>query len=65
MDALIALVWDTEILVTLAILGYVLGFIFKNQIFLRLLVLIATIFYILYSTTIPKPPFGTRSMAAS
>ena len=33
MDALIALVWDTEILVTLAILGYVLGFIFKNQIF--------------------------------
>ena len=36
MDALIALVWDTEILVTLAILGYVLGFIFKNQIFLKL-----------------------------
>lgn len=65
MDALIAVVWDTEILVTLAILGYVLGFIFKNQIFLRLLVLIATIFYILYSTTIPKTPFGARSMAAS
>lgn len=56
MDALITLVWDTEILVTLAILGYVLGFVFKNQIFLRLLVLIATIFYILYYYYHPEEP---------
>lgn len=56
MDALIALVWDTETLVTLAILGYVLGFVFKNQIFLRLLVLIATIFYILYYYYHPDEP---------
>lgn len=56
MDALIDLVWDTETLVTLAILGYVLGFVFKSQIFLRLLVLIATIFYILYYYYHPDEP---------
>jgi len=56
MDDIIALVWNTESLVTLAILGYVLGFVFKNQIFLRLLVLAATVFYILYYYYHPTEP---------
>ncbi len=56
MDALIAKVWDTEILVTLAILGYVLGFLFKSQITLRLLVLAASLFYIAYYYYHPSEP---------
>lgn len=56
MDAFSQLVWTTETLVALAMLGYVLGFIFKNQIFLRLLVLFGTIFYILYYYHHPAEP---------
>lgn len=56
MDDVIALVWNTEILVTMAILGYVLGFMFKSQIILRLLVLAATVFYIAYYYYHPEEP---------
>lgn len=56
MDALIALAWDTEVLVTLAVLSYVLGFVFKSQIILRLLVLGGTLFYIAYYYYHPEAP---------
>lgn len=56
MDAIIALVWDTEVLVTLAVLSYVLGFVFKSQIILRLLVLGGTLFYIAYYYYHPEDP---------
>ena len=56
MDYLIALVWDTETLVTIAIVGYVLGFLFKSQITLRVLVLIASLFYIAYYYYHPTEP---------
>ena len=41
-------IFETSLLVHAATLTYVLGFAFRNQITLRLLVLIGTIFYILY-----------------
>ncbi|MEM7211228.1 MAG: cyclic nucleotide-binding domain-containing protein [Pseudomonadota bacterium] len=41
-------IFETSLLVHAATLTYVLGFAFRNQIILRLLVLIGTIFYILY-----------------
>lgn len=56
MDAVIALIWNTETLVTIAILGYVLGFLFKSQITLRLLVLAASLFYIAYYYYHPAEP---------
>lgn len=56
MDELFSLVWDTETLVIIAMLGYVLGFIFKDQIILRLLVLAGTLFYIAYYYVHPAEP---------
>ena len=56
MNELIAMVWDTETLVTIAILGYVLGFLFKSQITLRMLVLVASLFYIAYYYYHPAEP---------
>lgn len=40
--------FETSLLVHAATLTYVLGFIFRNQIMLRLLVLVGTVMYILY-----------------
>ncbi len=56
MNELIAMVWDTETLVTIAIVGYVLGFLFKSQITLRMLVLVASLFYIAYYYYHPAEP---------
>ena len=56
MTDLIDTIWDTETLVILAILGYVLGFVLKSQIILRLLVLAATVFYIAYYYYHPEEP---------
>ncbi|MEL6792070.1 MAG: hypothetical protein AAFP78_01350 [Pseudomonadota bacterium] len=48
--------WDAAALVHLATLGYVLGFVLKNQIGLRILVLIATFAYIGYYYFHPAEP---------
>ena len=48
--------WDIGLFVHLATLGYVLGFLFKNQLILRVLVLLATIFYIIYYYAYPAEP---------
>jgi CRP-like cAMP-binding protein len=48
--------FETGYLVHLAMLGYVAGFLFKDQIFLRLLVLIGTVFYIAYYYFHPVEP---------
>ncbi|MEM7268908.1 MAG: cyclic nucleotide-binding domain-containing protein [Pseudomonadota bacterium] len=56
MDALIDFVWDTGFLVHIAMLGYVLGFLFRDQIILRILVLVGTAFYIAYYYYHPVDP---------
>ncbi len=48
--------WDAGALVHFATLGYVLGFLFKNQIVLRVLVMVATVLYIIYYYTFPVEP---------
>jgi len=48
--------WDIGLIVHLATLGYVLGFMFKNQLILRLLLLISTSFYIIYYYFYPETP---------
>lgn len=49
-------IWDTGYLVHLAMLGYVLGFLFRDQVILRLLVLSGTCFYISYYYFHPAEP---------
>ncbi len=48
--------WDVGVLVHFATLGYILGFLLKNQLALRCLVMIATVFYILYYYFFPAEP---------
>jgi len=48
--------FETGYLVHLAMLGYVSGFLFKDQILLRILVLIGTVFYIAYYYFHPAEP---------
>jgi CRP-like cAMP-binding protein len=50
------LVFNTGILVHLAMLGYAAGFLFRNQIVLRVFVLIATCLYIAYYYLHPAEP---------
>ena len=47
---------DIGLIVHLATLGYVLGFLFKNQLILRFLVFISSIFYIIYYYFYPETP---------
>jgi len=47
---------DVGIIVHIATLGYVLGFLFKNQLILRLLVFVSTTFYIIYYYFYPETP---------
>ena len=51
-----AIGWNIGLFVHIATLGYVLGFLFKNQITLRLLVLLATFSYIVYYYAFPAEP---------
>ena len=51
-----AIGWNVGLFVHIATLGYVLGFLFKNQITLRLLVLVATVSYIVYYYAFPEEP---------
>ncbi|MGB0508019.1 MAG: cyclic nucleotide-binding domain-containing protein [Pikeienuella sp.] len=48
--------FETGYLVHLAMLGYVAGFLFKDQIILRVLVLVGTFFYIAYYYAHPAEP---------
>ena len=48
--------WDVGVLVHLATLGFILGFLFRSQLVLRLLVLIATVLYIIYYYSFPAEP---------
>ena len=48
--------WDAGAFVHFATLGYVLGFLLKNQLALRCLVMIATVLYILYYYFFPAEP---------
>ena len=48
--------FDIGLIVHLATLGYVLGFLLKNQLILRLLVFISTSFYIIYYYYYPATP---------
>lgn len=48
--------WDAGAFVHFATLGYVLGFLLRNQLALRCLVMIATGFYILYYYYFPAEP---------
>ena len=48
--------FDTGYLVHIAMLGYVLGFLFRDQIILRLLVLVGTVLYIAYYYFHPAEP---------
>jgi len=48
--------YDIGLIVHIATLGYVLGFLFKNQLLLRLLVFISTIIYIVYYYYFPETP---------
>jgi len=48
--------WDIGLIIHLATLGYVLGFLFKNQLILRLLVFVSTSFYIIYYYFYPEVP---------
>ena len=48
--------WDVGLVIHLATLGYVLGFLFKNQLILRFIVFISTTFYIIYYYFYPETP---------
>ncbi|MBX2836773.1 MAG: popeye domain-containing protein [Gammaproteobacteria bacterium] len=56
--------WDIGMFAHLATLGYVLGFLFKNQLTLRILVLIATICYIIYYYAFPAEPLWGAIMGS-
>ena len=48
--------FDIGLIIHLATLGYVLGFLFKNQLILRLLLFFSTSFYIIYYYFYPETP---------
>lgn len=56
MNLVSEIVTDTGYLVHVAMLGYVAGFLFRDQIILRLLVLVGTVFYITYYYLHPAEP---------
>ncbi len=57
--------WDAGIFVHLATLGYVLGFLCKNQILLRMLMLVATTSYIVYYFYFPEIPLWGAIIGSS
>lgn len=48
--------WDVGLVIHLATLGYVLGFLFKNQLILRFIFFVSTSFYIIYYYFYPETP---------
>ncbi len=56
--------WDVGMFAHLATLGYVLGFLFKHQLTLRILVLIATVCYIIYYYAFPAEPLWAAIMGS-
>ena len=56
---------DFGLFVHLATLGYVLGFLFKNQLILRLVTLVATFSYIIYYLYYPEEPLWGAILGSS
>ena len=56
---------DASLLIHFATLGYVLGFLFKEQLVLRMLVLFSTIIYIIYYYYFPAQPLWAAIMGSS
>ncbi len=57
--------FDIGLIVHLATLGYVLGFLFKNQLMLRFLVFISSFFYIIYYYFYPEVPLWGAILGSS
>ncbi len=56
---------DASLLIHFATLGYVLGFLFKKQLVLRMLVLVSTVLYIIYYYYFPAQPLWAAIMGSS